>query len=211
VVAIVLIMFQLIQFESEEVVKVEPPKKKVEIQIEDFPTTQKEVVEITIPKLTLPPKPASIKQPSFDYKAELDSDLHKELSEKLPNQPKDKPEIEIDFTDTESDVYQSFVKLSHSSSESSTGPSLNPMYTVKPRYPNKARRKGIEGFVVVVFDVSVIGTVENIRVEKAKPRNVFEQYAIKAVKTWKYEPLIVDGIKHTYKDKRVVLDFKIVE
>jgi periplasmic protein TonB len=208
VVAIVLIMFQLIQFKPEEVETVTLPKKQLEIQVEDFPMPQEEVVQIIAPKLTLPAKPTQMKPPSFDYDSELESDVHSELSDEQTKQPKELPLIEIEFADSASEGYETREKIS---SSSSSGTALNPMYTVKPRYPNKARRKGIEGFVILVFDVSVIGTVENIRVEKARPHKVFEQYAIKAVKTWKYEPLIVDGVKHSFKNKRVVLDFKIVE
>lgn len=55
-----------------------------------------------------------------------------------------------------------------------------------PRYSAKVRRKGIEGVVVVTFDVTVSGTVTNVRVvsgpEELRP--IVEQ----AVASWRFRP-----------------------
>jgi periplasmic protein TonB len=211
VVALVWVMFQLTVFKPVETPMTQPAKVITELHIEDFPTPEDEIVEVIAPKLTLPAKPTIIKPPSYSY--EEDTLTEQQTAPENTDTFRHQPDLlkEVDYADTTRDTLKNAEGLNKASSTQASSTQLNPMYTVKPRYPNKARRKGIEGYVAVVFDVSVIGTVENIRVESAKPRNVFEQYAIKAIKTWKYEPLIVDGIKHSFKDKRVVLDFKIVE
>ena len=39
-----------------------------------------------------------------------------------------------------------------------------PTVMVQPTYPRRAANKGIEGFVDVQFDVTEMGTAENIRI-----------------------------------------------
>ena len=59
---------------------------------------------------------------------------------------------------------------------------------VPPTYPARALTRGIEGFVVVEFQVSAMGSTDEVRVLRAEPEGVFEKAAIRAVKRWKYLP-----------------------
>jgi protein TonB len=62
-----------------------------------------------------------------------------------------------------------------------------------PIYPEDARAAGVQGDVVVRYDVSVTGTVVNARIESADPPGVFDQAALAAVRSWRYNPQIRDG------------------
>ncbi|HEY8540505.1 MAG TPA: energy transducer TonB, partial [Steroidobacteraceae bacterium] len=64
-----------------------------------------------------------------------------------------------------------------------------------PQYPESARRRGIEGWVEVVFTVTPEGTVEDVEVRNASPANVFDDAAIRAVRQWRFEPVVRNGEK----------------
>ncbi len=62
-----------------------------------------------------------------------------------------------------------------------------------PKYPPVAKAEGIEGAVVVRYGVSVDGRVVNARVESATPEGFFEEAALTAVRSWRYNPALKDG------------------
>lgn len=68
-----------------------------------------------------------------------------------------------------------------------------PQVRVAARYPITALNRGIEGFVDVKFDITSIGSTENIEVLYAEPEGIFENAAINAVKRWKYQPTTSNG------------------
>ena len=70
---------------------------------------------------------------------------------------------------------------------------LTPVVRIQPQYPQKAARSGIEGFVLVEFTVTPLGTVENVKILDSKPPRIFDQAALKAVMKWRFKPQIVDG------------------
>lgn len=55
-------------------------------------------------------------------------------------------------------------------------------------YPPDARDAGIEGYVVVRYDVDAEGRVRNARVVDAVPPGVFEESALQAVSRWRFRP-----------------------
>ena len=55
-------------------------------------------------------------------------------------------------------------------------------------YPETALSAGIEGLVVVRYDVTVEGRVANAAVERAEPSGVFEVAALAAVRSWRFKP-----------------------
>lgn len=64
---------------------------------------------------------------------------------------------------------------------------------VRPTYPISASRRGLEGYVIVQFDVLSDGYVANIAViESSNP--VFESAAIKAAERFRFRPKVVDGV-----------------
>ncbi len=53
-------------------------------------------------------------------------------------------------------------------------------------YPPAAREAGLEGYVVVRYDVDAEGRVINARVVDASPRDVFDEAALAAVSRWRF-------------------------
>lgn len=64
---------------------------------------------------------------------------------------------------------------------------------VQPRYPTQARRRNLEGWVVVSYTVDAEGNVANVSVVDANPRHVFEREATDAVERWKFKPAMRNG------------------
>ena len=65
---------------------------------------------------------------------------------------------------------------------------------VAPKYPRTAQRRGVQGWVDVVFTVSRGGTVKNLEVREADPEDVFNNSAIRAVEKWEFEPIVENGV-----------------
>jgi protein TonB len=68
-----------------------------------------------------------------------------------------------------------------------------PIVKVAPVYPQRALRRGIEGYVVVEFTVTTSGAVTDPRVIEADPPGVFNHAAMEAAKKFKYKPKVVNG------------------
>ncbi len=69
-----------------------------------------------------------------------------------------------------------------------------PLVRVDPDYPPRARQRGIEGYVDIEFSISPVGTVQNATVIGPDPSFVFDRAALRAVRKWKYNPKIENGI-----------------
>jgi protein TonB len=70
---------------------------------------------------------------------------------------------------------------------------LIPMVAVQPELPTRARIEGITGTVTVIYDVNPQGFVENVRVVKSKPSQLFDQSVIRALYASRFRPKKVDG------------------
>ena len=64
-----------------------------------------------------------------------------------------------------------------------------------PQYPESARKRGIEGWVEVAFTVMPNGTVEDVEIRNASPAEVFDDAATRAVRQWRFEPVVRNGEK----------------
>jgi protein TonB len=71
--------------------------------------------------------------------------------------------------------------------------SLNRTRYVAPKYPRTAQRRGVSGWVDVVFTVGTDGSVKDIEVKKAEPEGVFDGSAMRAVEKWEFEPIVENG------------------
>lgn len=65
----------------------------------------------------------------------------------------------------------------------------------QPDYPTAAIQKGIEGYVIVQFDVTAMGTVENVEVVETS-NAVLNKAAVKATYQSRYKPKTVDGVSY---------------
>lgn len=70
---------------------------------------------------------------------------------------------------------------------------LIPMVQIKPAYPEKAKRMGVEGAVKVSLEVNEAGEVQNIEILESNPEGVFDASVRKALRRWKFRPKTVDG------------------
>lgn len=68
-----------------------------------------------------------------------------------------------------------------------------PAVRFPPRYPYRARTRGIEGCVWVRFKVTVGGNITGERIVSAEPEGVFENTVLEAIRRWRFEPGIKDG------------------
>ena len=84
-----------------------------------------------------------------------------------------------------------------------------PLVRVDPDYPPRARQRGIEGYVDLEFTIGPVGTVENARVIAANPPAVFDRAALRAVRRWRYNPQVVEGVAVAREGVRVRLRFKL--
>jgi len=60
--------------------------------------------------------------------------------------------------------------------------------TLKPDYPLRAKRMGIEGYVTVQFVVNREGKTQDLRIMDATPKDVFDQTVRNAVPRWRFKP-----------------------
>jgi len=72
--------------------------------------------------------------------------------------------------------------------------SLKLVREVPPSYPREAERQGLSGWVDVEFTVAPNGTTQDLVVRGAQPLRTFDQSAIDAVKRWRFEPVMRDGV-----------------
>jgi TonB family protein len=55
-------------------------------------------------------------------------------------------------------------------------------------YPPEAHAQGIEGYVIVQYDVDATGRVINAEVIEAEPAGVFDAAALETVSSWRFRP-----------------------
>lgn len=65
--------------------------------------------------------------------------------------------------------------------------------SVRPKYPEYAKKMRIEGSVTVSFILDEKGNIRDVKIIKANPQNIFENSAITAVKNWKFLPATKNG------------------
>lgn len=73
--------------------------------------------------------------------------------------------------------------------------SLKRVRMVSPTYPDAARKRGIEGWVELAFTVQTNGTVDEVEIRNASPAEVFDDAAMRAVRQWRFEPVVRNGEK----------------
>lgn len=86
---------------------------------------------------------------------------------------------------------------------------VTPIVRMEPQYPRKAAMTETEGFVVLSFDITPLGTVTNISILQASPPQIFNTSAVQALQKWKYKPKIVNNKPALQKGLKVRLEFKL--
>lgn len=67
-----------------------------------------------------------------------------------------------------------------------------PIVKVNPIYPRRAQERGLEGYVILEFTVTNVGSVTDVVVVETTS-SIFNRAAIKAASKFKYKPRVVDG------------------
>lgn len=185
------------------------PNEEIETPIEPEPEPEPEVIpepEITpepeiipepeaIPLKQLKPeeikpkekKPDPIKKPK--PKPKRQQELPKVAKKQMGNQP-----ISGDAAVTSAPVANKGVSLD-------TG--AKAINKAKPLYPPRARAMGIEGKIIVKYDIDADGRVINIQIVSESPKNMFNSEVKRAMKRWRFE-----ANKPTYNQK-VTISFKL--
>ena len=70
-----------------------------------------------------------------------------------------------------------------------------PLVAIGPYYPERALRRDTEGWCLVHFTVSAIGSVieETVEVVDSEPQNIFDNSCRNAVVRFKFQPRVIDG------------------
>lgn len=66
------------------------------------------------------------------------------------------------------------------------------IYTPNPEYSDKARKKKLNGTVIVTVVINADGTVREAKITRSLEASL-DQKAIEAVKKWKFQPATKDG------------------
>ena len=64
---------------------------------------------------------------------------------------------------------------------------ITPFATRRPNIPEVAFENQLNGWVLVIFNVSPQGRTRNIKVLDASPRGIFEQDVVRAIEYWHYD------------------------
>ncbi|MGR8999232.1 MAG: TonB family protein [Gammaproteobacteria bacterium] len=80
---------------------------------------------------------------------------------------------------------------------------------VPPKYPPRAAKRHIEGWVKIEFTITTTGTVINPVVVDAQPAGTFDDAALKAISQWTFKQKIVDGVAVTQRAVQT-LQFKLI-
>ncbi len=84
-----------------------------------------------------------------------------------------------------------------------------PIVRINPKYPPVAARDGIAGWVKLSFTINEMGQVEDVVVIDAEPKRMFEKEAVRALKGWKYQPQVENGVAIKQTGMQVQLDFNL--
>ena len=84
-----------------------------------------------------------------------------------------------------------------------------PLYRVEPRYPSRALRQGLQGYVVMKFTIDPQGRPIDISVVESKPARMFDREAKRALSKWKYQPQVVNGSAVAQQGQTAKIEFKL--
>jgi protein TonB len=84
-----------------------------------------------------------------------------------------------------------------------------PLVRVDASYPPRAKQQGIEGYVELRFTITPVGTIADVEVMRSKPPYIFDREAIRAVRKWRYNPKLENGLAIARPNQTVRIEFKL--
>ena len=85
-----------------------------------------------------------------------------------------------------------------------------PIVKVAPIYPRRAQARGIEGYCLLEFTVTRLGTVRDARAIECSS-SLFERASVNAALKFKYKPRVVDGREIEVPGVQHLIRFEMVE
>ena len=86
-----------------------------------------------------------------------------------------------------------------------------PILKANPKYPRRAQTRGVEGYVVLEYQVDEAGRAVDPIVIEAKPRGTFDKAAIEAAKLYRYLPKVKQGRPIAVSGVRTRITFEMVD
>lgn len=152
----------------------------------------------------------------FEPVKETEAEIRKALPPKPELTPPNRLQSQVEPVDTFTQIVVSHftpdigVALDGASLQSSMRSNMaTPLVRVEPRFPTEAARQGISGWVMLNFSIDESGSVTDVSVVAAEPKNIFEREAIRALRRWKYQPQLVEGKAVKQSNLQVQLDFQL--
>lgn len=68
-----------------------------------------------------------------------------------------------------------------------------PIIKIAPMYPRRAQSRGVEGYCVVAYTVTMTGSVKDPKPVDCVPAGHFERASVKAALKFKYRPSVING------------------
>ncbi|MGR6861213.1 energy transducer TonB [Aliivibrio salmonicida] len=84
-----------------------------------------------------------------------------------------------------------------------------PLYRVEPKYPSRALKRKMEGYVILRFTIDEQGKPVDIESIEAEPSRLFVRPAIQALRQWKYQPKLREGKAITQPGQTVTLEYRL--
>ena len=84
-----------------------------------------------------------------------------------------------------------------------------PLSRVEPNYPARALKRNIEGSITLSFTIDPRGRAVDIKVTSAHPKRIFDREAIRAIKKWRFQPKVVDGVAVSQFGMSQTIEFKM--
>jgi len=157
------------------------------------PPSKLKVRKRVLPKRIQPPKPPKMKKMNIKKLAKIDP-----LSMKG----------NIPGVIMPSSFANSF-DLNDIAAGNSANREVMPIVRIAPQYPRKAAMAGIEGWVLLRFDINILGVVENVEIIKSQPNKIFDGAARRALLKWKYKAKLIDGKPVKQVNNNVKIEFKL--
>jgi len=168
--------------------------------------------ELELIKRRRPPLPEEISQPE---KPSLDQpSMAESLTVDMPNPQLEAPSINIDMKIDLSPALSSLNSATLQAQMFAVDIAIDNSPTVvkrtTPRYPSRALRKKVEGYVLVEFIVSRAGHVltDSLKVIESTPEGIFDSAVLRSLKRWRFKVKLIEGVAVEYK-ARQRLEFKL--
>ncbi|WED24307.1 energy transducer TonB [Vibrio sp. JC009] len=182
------------------------------LQFDIFATEQEQTSQRKIRLLPEPPEPQPKAPKPEQVKLNLMSDAVTANNEKLPELDPAVSGLDISIPSPsvqQPELTKGKPAINPVKGNSGNSQQLMPLHRIEPVYPRKALQRAIEGYVLLTFDIGKTGRPENIKVTQAQPAGIFNRAAIRALKRWRYQPVMVNGSVQTVTGQQIKLEFRI--